>query len=229
MRAPIRSRPAGRLLHARLRVELAGLDAVRPVRQRPRRRPAAHPVAAGHHQLVGVLPGAYLGPLTAVFVVTAAADGRAGLRHWSRRLVRRRVGRRWYLAVLAGVPAAILLASFALPGAWGHVRMISVLVAVAYLPTLLLQVVTTVAGRHHRDRGGARVAGLRPPPPATPLSLVMTWVFHRTHESLPIVMVPHASINTVYSLIWARSSRPCPRPATRRTPSSSPRSWWRRR
>ncbi|MFG1928651.1 hypothetical protein [Cryptosporangium sp. NPDC048952] len=31
-------------------------------------------------QLVGMLPGAYLGPLTAAFVVTALTEGRAGLR-----------------------------------------------------------------------------------------------------------------------------------------------------
>jgi membrane protease YdiL (CAAX protease family) len=36
-----------------------------------------------------------------------------------------------------------------------------------------------------------------------PLSLVMTWVFNRTGESLPVVMVLHASINTTYSLVWS--------------------------
>ena len=35
-----------------------------------------------------------------------------------------------------------------------------------------------------------------------PLSLVMTWVFNKTGESLPIVMVLHASINATYSLVW---------------------------
>ena len=35
-----------------------------------------------------------------------------------------------------------------------------------------------------------------------PLSLVMTWVFNRTRESLPLVMLLHASINTTYSLVW---------------------------
>jgi membrane protease YdiL (CAAX protease family) len=35
-----------------------------------------------------------------------------------------------------------------------------------------------------------------------PLSLVMTWVFNRTRQSLPIVMVLHAGINATYSLVW---------------------------
>jgi hypothetical protein len=30
----------------------------------------------------------------------------------------------------------------------------------------------------------------------------MTWVFNRTGESLPLVMLLHASINTTYSLVW---------------------------
>jgi CAAX protease family protein len=35
-----------------------------------------------------------------------------------------------------------------------------------------------------------------------PLSLTMTWVFNRTGESLPMVMILHASINSVFSLVW---------------------------
>ncbi|AMY18306.1 MULTISPECIES: hypothetical protein [Nocardiaceae] len=31
-------------------------------------------------QILGVLPGAYLGPITAAFLVAAVVDGRAGLR-----------------------------------------------------------------------------------------------------------------------------------------------------
>ena len=35
-----------------------------------------------------------------------------------------------------------------------------------------------------------------------PLSLVMTWVFNRTGQSLPIVMIMHASINTTFTVLW---------------------------
>ena len=37
-----------------------------------------------------------------------------------------------------------------------------------------------------------------------PLSLVMTWVFNRTGQSLPIVMILHAGINTTYSSVWTQ-------------------------
>jgi hypothetical protein len=47
-------------------------------------------------QLVGLLPGAYLGPLGAAFLVTALAEGRPGLRRWRGRLFRFGVGWRWY-------------------------------------------------------------------------------------------------------------------------------------
>ncbi|MFI5916079.1 CPBP family intramembrane glutamic endopeptidase [Dactylosporangium sp. NPDC051541] len=37
---------------------------------------------------------------------------------------------------------------------------------------------------------------------AVPLSIVMTWVFNRTGESLPLVMLFHANVNTLFSLAW---------------------------
>src|SRR5687767_8227288 len=64
------------------------------------------PGGAAGSQLTGVLPGAYLGPIGAALLVTALADGRAGLRTWVGRLWRWRVGWRWYAGILLGVPAA---------------------------------------------------------------------------------------------------------------------------
>lgn len=46
------------------------------------------PTILGTGQLAGIAPGAYLGPLGSAFVVTAVADGRAGLRVWRDRLLR---------------------------------------------------------------------------------------------------------------------------------------------
>ncbi|WP_432827648.1 CPBP family intramembrane glutamic endopeptidase [Dactylosporangium sp. CA-092794] len=206
--------------------------------------PLRFPEVLGTTQFAGVLPGAYLGPLTAAFVVTAAAEGRAGLRHWSRRLVRLRVGWRWYLLVLTAVPAVILLATLALPGSWGHVRAPGVAVLVGYLPLLLVQIVTTAMAEEPgwRDFALPRLQGRFGAVAGTvvlgvlwgcwhlplfftewggwphvswvtpvefvagcvPLSLVMTWVFNRTGESLPIVMLLHAGINTTYSLVWSQ-------------------------
>jgi hypothetical protein len=54
------------------------------------------PEVLGTAQLAGALPGAYLGPLGAAFLVTALAEGRPGLRRWRGRLFRFGVGWRWY-------------------------------------------------------------------------------------------------------------------------------------
>lgn len=35
-----------------------------------------------------------------------------------------------------------------------------------------------------------------------PLSLVMTWVFNRSGQSVPLIMLLHAGINSTYSLLW---------------------------
>jgi membrane protease YdiL (CAAX protease family) len=99
------------------------------------------PSVLGSTQIVGVLPGAYLGPILSAFLVTAVADGRAGLRRWAGRLLKWRVSWRWYLSVLVGVPAVLTLTSLALTG--GHVQAPPASALVAYLPILLLELVTT--------------------------------------------------------------------------------------
>jgi CAAX protease family protein len=196
----------------------------------------------GTEQLAGVLPGAYLGPVTAAFLVTALDGGRPGLRHWARRLVHWRVGWRWYAAVLVAVPLTVLVATVALPGALSGVRMAGLTVLLLYLPLLLLQIVTTGLAeepgwrdfalprlqRRHGPLTGTAVLGVLwgmwhlplfltawggGPDVAwyepvefvaacVPLSIVMTWVFNRTGGSVPVVVVLHASINTVFSLAW---------------------------
>lgn len=200
------------------------------------------PSVLGSTQLVGMLPGAYLGPLTAAFVVTAIADGRPGLRHWARRLVRWRVGLRWYLGVLFLVPAAVLLATCALPGALAQIRVPAAVVFAAYLPMLIVQFLTTAVAEEPgwRDFALPRLQRRFGPVAGTailgmlwggwhlplfltewggwphvswvqpvefvacciPLSLIMTWVFNRTGQSLPLVMLLHAGINSTYSLVW---------------------------
>ena len=59
----------------------------------------------------------FLGPTLAAFIVTGATEGREGIRSLLRRYVLWRVGLRWYLVVLLGPPAIILLATIVLPGA----------------------------------------------------------------------------------------------------------------
>jgi uncharacterized protein len=55
--------------------------------------------------------GAILGPSLASFTVTAITAGKAGVRHLLRRYVIWRVGLRWYLLVLVGVPLFQLVSS----------------------------------------------------------------------------------------------------------------------
>lgn len=96
-------------------------------------------------QLVGVMPGAYAGPLTAALIVTAIVEGRPGLRAWGRRLTHWRVGWRWYAAVLVGVPAALIVSSLVVPGALAGIAVPSLMVLALYLPVFILQMVTTAA------------------------------------------------------------------------------------
>ncbi|MFE3829665.1 CPBP family intramembrane glutamic endopeptidase [Streptomyces sp. NPDC059092] len=199
------------------------------------------PALLGTSQLLGVLPGAYLGPITAALLVTAATGGRAGLRAWVARLTKWRVSWRWYAGILLGVPAALVLATLPLSG--GDIRFPSATVLVAYLPVLVLQIVTTGLAEEPgwrdfalprlQDRYGPLVGTLILGPlwgvwhlplffsewggypeiswlmmaefvaGATTISLVMTWVFNRTGESLPMALLLHVGINTFASVAGA--------------------------
>lgn len=99
------------------------------------------PRILGSTQLAGVLPGAYLGPITSALIVTAVADGRPGLRRWAARLWRWRVRWTWYAVALLAVPAAFVVAGTFFSG--GHLVAPSLTVLALYVPGLLLQMVTT--------------------------------------------------------------------------------------
>ena len=94
-------------------------------------------------QLLGVLPGAYVGPLGSALLVTAITSGRQGMRHWRQRLFRVRVGWYWYLIVLTGVPILLVGGTLVLPSAVDGLRAPSVMIAAAYLPMLIVQILTT--------------------------------------------------------------------------------------
>ena len=102
------------------------------------------PKVLGTTSLVGILPGAYLGPLGAAFVVTAVSEGRPGLRRWADRLFRWRVNWKWYALALLGVPAVIVAGTLvASPGSAAGLRLPPVEALLFYVPFLLLQMVTT--------------------------------------------------------------------------------------
>ncbi|MFH8519942.1 CPBP family intramembrane glutamic endopeptidase [Streptomyces gelaticus] len=195
--------------------------------------------AAG--QLLGVLPGAYLGPLLSAFLVTHASEGRAGLRGWLRRMAKWRVSWRWYVGVILSAPAALTLVSMALGGT--KPVMPGVMVLVMFVPGLLMQMITTglaeepgwrdFAMPHLQRRHGALIGTLIIGPlwgvwhlplfltewggwpdvswwqPAEfvattiAFSFVMTWVFNRTGESLPLAMLLHVSVNNYFSVAWS--------------------------
>jgi uncharacterized protein len=58
-----------------------------------------------------------VGPTLSAFIMTGATEGREGVRGLLRRIVLWRVGLGWYLFVLLGIPAIILLSTVGLPGA----------------------------------------------------------------------------------------------------------------
>lgn len=191
-------------------------------------------------QLLGMLPGAYLGPIGAALTVTAIADGRAGLRAWARRLWNWRVSWTWYVGILLSVPGAMILAGLVFSG--GDVRMPPVAALVSLVPGLLVQMVTTglaeepgwrdfALPRMQRRIGalGASLAigvlwgvwhlplfltqwGEYPDASAVRIgafvgfcmlfNVVMTWVFNRTGQSLPMAMLLHVSLNN-FSGVWA--------------------------
>lgn len=63
------------------------------------------PFDGGEFDVFFNVAGLVLGPTLSAFVVTGAAEGRDGVRRLLRRIVRWRVRPRWYLFVLAGIPA----------------------------------------------------------------------------------------------------------------------------
>ncbi|MFE5502802.1 type II CAAX prenyl endopeptidase Rce1 family protein [Amycolatopsis japonica] len=199
------------------------------------------PEIAGTTQLLGVLPGAYLGPILAAFLVTAAAEGRSGLRRWVGRLLRWNVNWRWYVGAILGVPAALILTGVVLSG--GDVHVPGAAVFVALVPGLVFQMVTTGLAEEPGWRdfalpylqpkfGPLRGTLLLGPlwglwhlplffsewgrwpdvtvwtivvfiATTTLFSILMTWVFNRSRQSLPIAMLVHTGVNNTFSVAWA--------------------------
>src|SRR5438477_12787034 len=58
-----------------------------------------------------------LGPILSGFIMTAVTKGRPGIARLLRRMVWWRVGIRWYVFALVGLPATMVLATFIRPGA----------------------------------------------------------------------------------------------------------------
>ncbi|MGY0540612.1 CPBP family glutamic-type intramembrane protease [Nocardioides sp. YJ-D4] len=191
-------------------------------------------------QLLGMLPGAYLGPIGSAALVTGLVGGRAGLRAWVVGMWRWRASWRWYAGILIGVPATIIVATQAVGGQMAAPLQAWLIVLVAYVPGLILQMITTglaeepgwrdfALPRLQRKVGPLGSAFVLGPIWAlwhmplfltdwagwpdvrwyAPLvftafcitfGIVMTWVFNRTGQSLPLAMLLHTSVNNYASV-----------------------------
>ena len=191
-------------------------------------------------QLLGMLPGAYLGPIGSAALVTGLVGGRAGLRAWVKGMWRWRASWRWYAGILIGVPATIIIATQAVGGQMAAPSQAWLFVLVAYVPGLILQMITTGLAEEPGWRdfalprlqrkvgplGSAFVLGpiwalwhmplfltdwagwpdVRWYAPlvfaafCVTFGIVMTWVFNRTGQSLPLAMLLHTSVNNYASV-----------------------------
>lgn len=193
-------------------------------------------------QLLGVLPGAYLGPIFSAFLVTWISTGRAGLRLWAGRLFRFKVNWIWYVLTIVGVPVTLCLVSMGFTG--GRILAPSIAALAGMAAGLVVQLVTTGLAEEPgwRDfvlpRMQPKFGALRTNLILGPLwgawhlplfwsewggyphwqwwgpvefivtcfmfSIVMTWVFNRTGQSLPLAMLLHCSVNNTFSTIWTQ-------------------------
>jgi membrane protease YdiL (CAAX protease family) len=104
-----------------------------------------------------VMLSAYTGPLLAAVVVTAATDGREGLRRLRRRIGLWRVGVTWYLVALLA-PAAIWTAAYSIPFAGAPLAALArqwPLLFTAFLPNVAIGLLLPCLGEETGWRGFA--------------------------------------------------------------------------
>jgi uncharacterized protein len=65
---------------------------------------------------VSAVVAPFAGPTLAAFIMAGVTGGRAGIVHLLRRIVLWRVGLRWYLFAIVGIPAIAVLGAVVLPG-----------------------------------------------------------------------------------------------------------------
>lgn len=99
----------------------------------------------------------YTGPLAAALAVTRVVDGKAGVGALLRRIVRFRVGAGWYVLVLLGYPAVLLLGLLPLAGAstFGGVLRNPAAYLTAFLPAVAMNLVMPALGEEPGWRGFA--------------------------------------------------------------------------
>jgi membrane protease YdiL (CAAX protease family) len=81
-----------------------------------------------------------LGPLLSGFIMTAVTEGGVGIRRWLRRIVRWRVGFRWYLFTLVGLPVVMVLGTIVRPGALESFQTLAPMSVLPYLGAFVFMV-----------------------------------------------------------------------------------------
>ena len=91
--------------------------------------------------LVGVLGiTGLLGPILSGFLMTAVTEGGSGIRRWLRRIVLWRVGIRWYLFALIGLPVVMVLGTLIRPEAPESFQTLAPLSVLPYLSAFVFMV-----------------------------------------------------------------------------------------
>ena len=75
----------------------------------------------------------FMGPFLAAFVMTGATEGREGVGRFLRRFVLWRVGLRWYLFALVGIPVIAVLSVVFIPGVLGSFKGLGALAPLSLL------------------------------------------------------------------------------------------------
>jgi uncharacterized protein len=101
------------------------------------------------------LPGAYLGPLLSGFLMTAAVEGKSGVRHLWQRFFLWRVNWRWYLFAIFGTPAMLFLGYLSQPGAMAVLNFSILQLVGVFAIILLLEIFTSGLAEEPGWRGFA--------------------------------------------------------------------------
>src|ERR687890_2711823 len=148
----------------------------------------------------------FMGPFLAAFIMTGATEGREGVGRSLRRFVLWRVGLGWYLFVLIGIPAILVLSVIVLPGVLASFEgqgLASSGISLAPLPLLSLFVYVLFHGPLGEEpgwRGFAlpRLQSLHGPLVGTLILGVLWGLWH-----LPLFFTPWNELTTFNVVVYA--------------------------
>jgi membrane protease YdiL (CAAX protease family) len=142
-----------------------------------------------------------VGPTVSAFIMTGVTEGSDGVRCLLRRIVLWRVRFRWYLFVLLGIPAIVVLSTVAVPGALASFKASAV-------PSTLFLFVGGPVFEEIGWRGFAlpRLQGLYGPLLGSLILGVLWALWHLPLFLIPSWDTPHGSpLDVVLFVIWAVS------------------------